>query len=407
MQQIGVAITATSLLFVPFDGVSSILSHRPSGELQVVKRHCALIFCSSPRPPPSRPTSRCVIESGQLKQIPSATTLQLDASTTAAAPLNIPQGTAPSSPNNGDCWTLTTGLYCYINGAVEGPFGSGTVTTTGTPASGNLAKFSGASSITNGDLSGDCTPAGALAITCTKRADRIRHLRDAKLRDAARDRRNNTKYRQVLRRCRTPASRAATQCVHADSSGNLTGTGADCGSSTGGSPLSPPVWRLDSASPGSTFANNFAAHGTVLKPHQAITVYAEAFVATTVTSGVYKVCAGLWDGTSKLSATPVCSNSWTVTTGQASESIAGTLTSPLSVAANQAFAIYVVRTDATATTSFTTNNTSTALNTPWPGLSSQSSTGAIIDLASLNPGTSDTWTTGNGFHVFSVLYSIN
>lgn len=46
--------------------------------------------------------------------------------------------------------------------------GSGTVTTTGSPATGNLAKFSGATSVVNGDLSGDCTTSGALAITCTK-----------------------------------------------------------------------------------------------------------------------------------------------------------------------------------------------------------------------------------------------
>lgn len=44
--------------------------------------------------------------------------------------------------------------------------GSGTVTTTGSPASGNLSKFSGASSITNGDLSGNCTTNGTLATTC-------------------------------------------------------------------------------------------------------------------------------------------------------------------------------------------------------------------------------------------------
>jgi hypothetical protein len=41
----------------------------------------------------------------------------------------------------------------------------GAVTTTGTPASGNLTKFSGASSITNGDLSGDVTTSGTLAVT--------------------------------------------------------------------------------------------------------------------------------------------------------------------------------------------------------------------------------------------------
>lgn len=45
------------------------------------------------------------------------------------------------------------------------PAGAGTVTTTGTPASGNLTKFSGATSITNGDLSGDATTSGTLAVT--------------------------------------------------------------------------------------------------------------------------------------------------------------------------------------------------------------------------------------------------
>lgn len=43
--------------------------------------------------------------------------------------------------------------------------GGGTVSTTGSPASGNLTKFSGTNSITNGDLSGDVTTSGALATT--------------------------------------------------------------------------------------------------------------------------------------------------------------------------------------------------------------------------------------------------
>lgn len=46
--------------------------------------------------------------------------------------------------------------------------GSGTVTTTGSPATGNLTAFSGATSITNVDLSGDCTTTGTTAVTCTK-----------------------------------------------------------------------------------------------------------------------------------------------------------------------------------------------------------------------------------------------
>lgn len=68
--------------------------------------------------------------------------------------------------------TCTSGFNLYNNGGVIGcqanGGGGGTVTTTGTPVSGELTKFSGASSITNGDLSGDCTTSGALAIICTK-----------------------------------------------------------------------------------------------------------------------------------------------------------------------------------------------------------------------------------------------
>lgn len=44
----------------------------------------------------------------------------------------------------------------------------GGVSATGTPSSGALVKWSGASSVTNGDLSGDCTTSGSLAVTCTK-----------------------------------------------------------------------------------------------------------------------------------------------------------------------------------------------------------------------------------------------
>ena len=46
--------------------------------------------------------------------------------------------------------------------------GGGTVTTTGSPAAGNLSAFSGGTSITNGNLSGDATTAGGLAVTVSK-----------------------------------------------------------------------------------------------------------------------------------------------------------------------------------------------------------------------------------------------
>jgi hypothetical protein len=47
---------------------------------------------------------------------------------------------------------------------------AGTVTTTGSPASGNLTKFSGATSITNADLTGDVTTSGTVATTLANTA---------------------------------------------------------------------------------------------------------------------------------------------------------------------------------------------------------------------------------------------
>lgn len=94
----------------------------------------------------------------------------MPASAAGSAGFNLPQGAAPTAPVNGDLWTTSAGLFVRIAGSTVGPLGGGGggVTTTGTPASGNLTKFSGAATITNGDLSGDCTTSGTLAITCTK-----------------------------------------------------------------------------------------------------------------------------------------------------------------------------------------------------------------------------------------------
>ena len=43
-------------------------------------------------------------------------TATFNGSTTSAASINIPQGTPPSSPNNGDVWLTSTGLCAQING---------------------------------------------------------------------------------------------------------------------------------------------------------------------------------------------------------------------------------------------------------------------------------------------------
>jgi hypothetical protein len=48
------------------------------------------------------------------------------ASAAGGAGFNLPAGTAPTAPVNGDLWTTTTGVYAQINGVTVGPFGSAT-----------------------------------------------------------------------------------------------------------------------------------------------------------------------------------------------------------------------------------------------------------------------------------------
>jgi hypothetical protein len=64
----------------------------------------------------------------------------------------------------GRCVQTTTGGLFTVAAAACGT-SSGTITATGSPASGNLAVFSGATSITNGNLSADVTTSGTLAAT--------------------------------------------------------------------------------------------------------------------------------------------------------------------------------------------------------------------------------------------------
>jgi len=71
-----------------------------------------------------------------------------------------------SASGAGDFEEVTLGSGLTMTGTTLSAAGSGgTVTTSGSPASGNLTKFSGASAITNGDLSGDVTTSGTLVTT--------------------------------------------------------------------------------------------------------------------------------------------------------------------------------------------------------------------------------------------------
>jgi hypothetical protein len=74
------------------------------------------------------------------------------------------KGLVPA-PATGDATKFLRGDMTY-----QTVSGAGTVTTSGSPASGNLTTFSGATAITNGDLSGDVTTSGTLVTTIATNA---------------------------------------------------------------------------------------------------------------------------------------------------------------------------------------------------------------------------------------------
>jgi len=81
---------------------------------------------------------------------PLTTPYLTPASTTTAAGLRVPPGTAPTSPQNGDVWTTAAGIYVQINGATVGPLSAGsgsslreqTISCTAVPDSGGSTIYS-------------------------------------------------------------------------------------------------------------------------------------------------------------------------------------------------------------------------------------------------------------------------
>lgn len=111
---------------------------------------------------------------GSVTQINTGTGLTGGPITTSGT-ISIAPGTANTLAgfdNSGLFSGVTVGTGLSLSGGTltATGAGSGTVTTTGSPASGNLSKFSGATSITNGDLSGDITTSGTLATTIANNA---------------------------------------------------------------------------------------------------------------------------------------------------------------------------------------------------------------------------------------------
>ena len=103
---------------------------------------------------------------GAVSAAPSWGTIQvgdvptLNQSTTGNAATATALSGTPTQCTGGQ---FSTGITAGGNANCSTPGGGGNVSTTGTPASGNLTQFSGATTITNGNLSGDVTTSGTLA----------------------------------------------------------------------------------------------------------------------------------------------------------------------------------------------------------------------------------------------------
>jgi hypothetical protein len=118
------------------------------------------------------------------------------APTTANASINLPQGTAPTSPNNGDHWTTTAGAFAQINGTTIGPFISssspsvtaaganpGTATTTVNALAGRIIQPSDYGAFGNDGLDESGNMALFLAATCANGVTGIVPARTYKVHD--------------------------------------------------------------------------------------------------------------------------------------------------------------------------------------------------------------------------------
>jgi len=70
-----------------------------------------------------------------------------------------------SNPANNQCLVYQSSTKSWVNSSCAS---GGGATVTGSPVNGNLTFFSGAGTISNGNLSGDCSTAGTGVLTCTK-----------------------------------------------------------------------------------------------------------------------------------------------------------------------------------------------------------------------------------------------
>lgn len=148
----------------------------------------------------------------------------------------------------------------------------------------------------------------------------------------------------------------------------------------------------------SSGANLTASNGNIFTPIVNISVSKVSAILTTVNSGVYKIGIAPFNrGTGQITGAPTYSSIFTEgVSGGASKVI--TMSLAMSLTASADYIVFVVRTDATPSTSMTFFFGG-SIGTP--AIFSQNLTANSAKLASLAPTTSDTWTNG-GSNVYCV-----
>lgn len=191
------------------------------------------------------------------------------ASAAAGAGFNVPHGTAPSSPVNGDVWTTTAGMFAQINGSTVGPFGTGLGGTVTVPQGGtgqttftaNLPLIgAGASVVAQGTRSGNTTSFATTSGTMT-----------------------------------------SGQCVSIDGSGNLVAAGGACTTGGGGGTVaSSTIGQVAVYSAATTVTGIAACNNGYYGTDGAGAVLCRTSFNTTLSATITSlgtVATGVWQGT--------------------------------------------------------------------------------------------------------------
>jgi hypothetical protein len=166
-------------------------------------------------------------------------------------------------------------------------------------------------------------------------------------------------------------------------------------------------WNLVYPPGGSAFASSNASQGNLVTPQQNITLFQISVFLTTVNSATYKVgIAPFNTGTAKITSAPTYGAAVTIgsSAGAVNQWISASFSGAFAMTAGTTYVVFIVRTDATSTTSMSINTTLSGPAVYSPGFLPAGSTNSTARLASLGPTTSDVWTVSGGDLVTDLSY---